>query len=98
VKSRGLPLVLAYTITNDKSPGQTLSKNVIDLNMPSGVVKVASAYVPLSGVQLLDDVVILQDVQINALQVKSSEAQTNELPRLTDRFKQTKQKYARYFC
>lgn len=74
-----------------------MSKIVIDLNMPPGVVEVASAYVPLSRVQRLDDLVILQDFHINALQVKPSKGQTDELLRLKERFEQTKLKYARYF-
>jgi hypothetical protein len=97
VKRRGLPLVPAYAITTHKSQGQTLSKIVIDLNMPPGVVEVASAYVPLSRVRRLDDLIILQNFHINVLQVKPSKAQTDELSRLTDLFKQTKEKYARYF-
>ncbi|CAF4668380.1 unnamed protein product, partial [Rotaria socialis] len=68
VKRRGLPLVPAYSITTHKSQGQTLPKIVIDLNMPPGMVEVASAYVPLSRVQQLTDLTILQDFNINALQ------------------------------
>ncbi|CAF3219894.1 unnamed protein product [Rotaria sp. Silwood2] len=97
VKRRGLPLIPAYAITTHKSQGQTLSKIAIDLNMPPGIVEVASAYVPLSRVQRLDDLVILQDFPINALQVKPSKAQIDEISRLHDLFKQTKEKYARYF-
>jgi hypothetical protein len=97
VKRKGLPIVPAFAITTHKSQGQTLSKIVIDLNMAPGVVEVASAYVPLSRVKRLDDLVILQDFHINTLLVKPSKAQTNELSRLTDLFLQTKQKYAHYF-
>lgn len=97
MKRRGLPLVPAYSITTHKSQGQTLSKIIIDLNMPPGAVEVASAYVPLSRVQRLIDLVILQDFNIKVLQVKPSKAQINELSRLKDLFQQTKQKYAHYF-
>lgn len=97
VKRRGLPLVPAYSITTHKSQGQTLSKIIIDLNMPPGVIEVASAYVPLSRVQRLIDLVILQDFSINVLQVKPSKGQISELTRLKDLFQQTKQKYSRYF-
>ena len=97
VKRKGLPLVPAYSITTHKSQGQTLPKIVIDLNMPPGMVEVASAYVPLSRVQRLTDLVILQDFNINALQVKPSKGQTAELERLTVIFEQTKQRYAHYF-
>ena len=71
VKRKGLPLIPAYSITTHKSQGQTLRKIVIDLNMPPGIVEVASAYVPLSRVQQLTDLVILQDFNISALQVKT---------------------------
>ncbi|CAF1653105.1 unnamed protein product, partial [Adineta ricciae] len=67
VKRKALPLIPAYSITTHKSQGQTLPKIVIDLNMPPGTVEVASAYVPLSRVQRLSDLVILQDFSIDAL-------------------------------
>ena len=97
VKRRGLPLVPAYSITTHKSQGQTLPKIVIDLNMPPGVVEVASAYVPLSRVQQLTDLVILQDFSINALQVKPSKRQISEMNRLTAIFEETKKNYFHYF-
>ncbi|CAF4379761.1 unnamed protein product, partial [Adineta steineri] len=68
VKRKALPLIPAYSITTHKSQGQTLPKIVIDLNMPPGMVEVASAYVPLSRVEQLTDLVILQDFTISALQ------------------------------
>lgn len=97
VKRRGLPLVPAYSITTHKSQGQTLPKIVIDLNMPPGNVEVASAYVPLSRVQRLTDLVILQDFSITALQVKPSKRQTAEINRLTAIFEKTKHCYPLYF-
>lgn len=97
VKRKGLPLIPAYSITTHKSQGQTLPKIVIDLNMPPGIVEVASAYVPLSRVQQLTDLVILRDFSINALRVKPSKGQIAELKRLTVIFEQTKQRYAHYF-
>ncbi|CAF3371313.1 unnamed protein product [Rotaria socialis] len=97
VKRRGLPLVPAYSITTHKSQGQALPKIVIDLNMPPGMVEVASAYVPLSRVQQLVDLTILQDFNINALQVKPSKGQIAEINRLSVIFKQTKQRYAHCF-
>ncbi len=96
-KRKGLPLILAYSITTHKSQGQTLRKIVIDLNMPPGMIEVASAYVPLSRVQQLTDLVILQDFSINALRVKPSKGQLAELNRLAIIFEQTKQRYAKYF-
>ena len=58
VKRRALPIVPAFAITTHKSQDQALPKIVIDLNMPSGIVEVASVDVPLSRVQRLDDLVI----------------------------------------
>jgi len=97
VKRKGLPLIPAYCITTHKSQGQTIPKIVIDLNMPPGTIEVASAYVPLSRVQQLTDLVILQDFSINALQVKPSKGQLAELNRLAAIFEQTKRNYAHYF-
>jgi ATP-dependent exoDNAse (exonuclease V) alpha subunit len=97
VKRKALPLIPAYSITTHKSQGQTLRKIVIDLNMPPGMVEVASAYVPLSRVQQLTDLVILQDFNISALQVKPSKGQLAEINRLAIIFEQTKQRYAKYF-
>jgi len=97
VKRRGLPLVPAYSITTHKSQGQTLPKIVIDLNMPPGVVEVASAYVPLSRVQQLTDLVVLQDFSITALQVKPSKRQIAEMNRLAGIFEETKRRYSHYF-
>ena len=97
VKRRGLPLIPAYSITTHKSQGQTLPKIVIDLNMPPGIVEVASAYVPLSRVQQLTDLVILQDFNITALQVKPAKRQIAEINRLNAIFEETKHRYAHYF-
>ncbi len=97
VKRKALPLVPAYSITTHKSQGQTLPKIVIDLNMPPGMVEVASAYVPLSRVQKLTDLIILQDFSINVLQVKPSNGQIAEINRLAAIFKETKYRYAHYF-
>jgi len=97
VKRKGLPLIPAYSITTHKSQGQTLPKIVIDLNMPPGAVEVASAYVPLSRVKKLDDLVILQDFHIDVLRVKPSKGQIDELKRLASLFEQTKQRYTHYF-
>ena len=97
VKRKTLPLIPAYSITTHKSQGQTLPKIVIDLNMPSGMVEVTSAYVPLSRVQQLTDLIILQDFSISALQVKPSKGQIAELNRLAIIFEQTKTRYPQYF-
>lgn len=97
VSRKTLPLIPAYSITTHKSQGQTLPKIVIDLNMPPGMVEVASAYVPLSRVQQLTDLIILQDFNINTLQVKPSKGQIAEQNRLVTVFEQTKRRYPQYF-
>lgn len=97
VKRKTLPLIPAYSITTHKSQGQTLPKIVIDLNMPPGMIEVASAYVPLSRVKQLTDLVILQEFSIDALQVKPSKGQIAEQNRLFVIFQQTKQRYPQYF-
>ncbi|CAF4697392.1 unnamed protein product, partial [Rotaria sp. Silwood2] len=66
IQRRRLPLVSAYSITAHKSQGQTLLKIIIDLNMPSGMIEVASSYFPLSHVQRLANVAILRDFNISA--------------------------------
>ena len=97
VKRRGLPLVPAYSITTHKSQGQTLPKIIIDLNMPPGMVEVASAYVPLSRVKQLADIAILRDFDISALRIKPSKGQMDELSRLSVIFGETKRRYSHYF-
>lgn len=97
VKRRGLPLVPAYSITTHKSQGQTLPKIIIDLNMPPGIVEVASAYVPLSRVKQLGDIAILRDFDISALRIKPSKSQLEEMSRLFAIFVATKQRYSHYF-
>ena len=97
VKRRGLPLVPAYSITTHKSQGQTLPKIIIDLNMPPGMVEVASAYVPLSRVKQLADIAILRGFDISALRIKPSKGQMDELSRLSVIFGETKRRYSHYF-
>lgn len=96
VKRKALPIIPAYSITTHKSQGQTLSKIIIDLNMPPGIVEVASAYVPLSRVKQLTDLIILQDFNIKTLQVKPSKAQLAEMARLNALFLVAKRRYAHY--
>lgn len=98
VKRKALPIIPAYSITTHKSQGQTLPKIIIDLNMPPGMVEVPSAYVPLSRVKQLTDLIILQDFNIKTLQVKPSKAQLAEMARLNALFLVTKRRYAHYFA
>ena len=97
VKRRGLPLVPAYSITTHKSQGQTLPKIIIDLNMPPGMVEVASCYVPLSRVKHLADIAILRDFDISALRIKPSKGQIDELSRLSNLSEKTRRQYSHYF-
>ncbi|CAF1476030.1 unnamed protein product, partial [Rotaria sordida] len=62
-----------------KSQGQTLGKIIIDLIMPPDPVEVASAYVPLSRVKRLDDLLIIRPFEFATLQMKPSTAQLEEL-------------------
>jgi hypothetical protein len=94
VKHKALPLIPAYSITTHKSQGQTLSKLIIDLVMPPGPTEVASAYVPLSRVKRLDDLLILRPFEFGTLQVKPSVAQLEELNRLNIIAKNTRKRYS----
>jgi Leucine-rich repeat (LRR) protein len=77
--------------------GQILPKIIIDLNMPPGMVEVASSYVPLSRVKQLADIAILRDVDISALRIKPLKDQLEELSRLSAIFGETKRRYSHYF-
>ena len=94
VKRKALPLIPAYSITTHKSQGQTLHKISIDLVMPPGPIEVASAYVPLSRVKRLDDLVIIRPFEFTALQVKPSAAQLEELTRLNKIAKNTQKNFS----
>ncbi|CAF4921394.1 unnamed protein product [Rotaria socialis] len=82
IKRKAFPLISAYSMTTHKSQDQILGKIINDLVMPPGSVEVASAYVPLSRVKRLDDLLIIRPFEFAALQVKSSTAQREELIRL----------------
>ncbi|CAF1292643.1 unnamed protein product [Rotaria sordida] len=91
VKRKALPLIPTYSMTTHKSQGQTLGKIIVDLVMASGPLEVASAYVPLSRVKRLDDILIIRPFVFATLQVKPSTAQIEELKRL-DRIAQDTRK------
>jgi ATP-dependent exoDNAse (exonuclease V) alpha subunit len=93
VKRKALPLVPAYSITTHKSQGQTLSKIIVDLVMPPGPMELASIYVPLSRVKRLEDLIILRPFEFEALHVKPSKAQLEELNRLELIVKKTREHY-----
>ncbi len=81
-------------LTTHKSHGQTLGKIIIDLVMPPGPIEVASAYVPLSRVKRLADLIILRPFEFTNLQVKPSVAQLEELNRLNIIAKNTRRRYS----
>ncbi len=59
----------AYSITIRKVQGQTMSKVVVDLRLPSGREEIASRYVPLDRVKSRKDIAILRDFPFSTLQV-----------------------------
>ena len=69
-----IPLVEAYSYTSYKSQGKTLNAIITDLVPPVGMPTNPSfAYVPLSRVRSLQDLVILRPFPITVLQAKQSE-------------------------
>lgn len=68
----GQGLIPANSIITLKSQRQPLPKIILDLNMPRGMVEVASFYVPLSRMKQLADIAILRDFDISSFQIKPS--------------------------
>ena len=79
VNRRSLPLVPAYSITTHKSQGQTLSKVVIDLKLPSETDDIAAVYVPLSRVKHLADLVLVRYFDYKVLLIKPSKSQVAQV-------------------
>ncbi len=69
VTRKALPFVPAYSITTRKVQGQTMSKVVVDLRLPSGREEIASRYVPLDRVKSRKGIAILRDFPFSALQL-----------------------------
>ncbi|CAF4585414.1 unnamed protein product, partial [Rotaria socialis] len=93
IKRRALPLVPAYCITTHKSQGQTLNKVVVDLKLPNETDDIAAAYVPLSRVKLLTDVVILRYFDYKVLLIKPSKSQLTEIGRLDKLYLETQTRF-----
>ena len=77
VNRRHFPLVPRFSCTAHKSQGQTLQKAIVDLVPRNGKTKglgIEFAYVPLSRVRSLQDVMILRPFDPVILKVKPSEA------------------------
>ncbi|CAF1541345.1 unnamed protein product, partial [Rotaria sordida] len=97
IKRSALPLVPAYCITTHKSQGQTLSKVVIDLKLPSETDDIAAVYVPLSRVKRLVDLAILRPFDYKALLMKPSKSQVTEMERLDQLFLKTRSRFSEWF-
>jgi hypothetical protein len=97
IKRSALPLVPAYCITTHKSQGQTLSKVVIDLKLPSETDDIAAVYVPLSRVRRLVDLAILRPFDYKVLLMKPSKSQVTEMERLDQLFLKTRSRFSEWF-
>ena len=75
VNRRHFPLVPRFSCTAHKSQGQTLTKAIVDLTIPSTVknVGIEHAYVPLSRVRRLEDLTILRAFDPRVLREQVSE-------------------------
>lgn len=97
IKRRALPLVPAYCITTHKSQGQTLGKVVIDLKLPNETDDIAAAYVPLSRVKRLVDLVILRHFDHKVLLIKPTQSQLAEIERLDKLYLITETRFSEWF-
>ncbi|CAF1223162.1 unnamed protein product, partial [Didymodactylos carnosus] len=83
VTRKQFPFVPAYSITTYNSQGQTLPKIIVDLVFPPGSrPQVAAAYVPISRVKKLENLIFLQPFSVSALQTRPSPDLLKELARL----------------
>ena len=74
INRKHFPLVPLFSCTAHKSQGQTLSKAIVDLvPVRKGGVGVEFAYVPLSRVRRLDDLIILRPFDPTILRAKVNE-------------------------
>ena len=82
VSRRHFPIVPRFSCTAHKSQGQTLHKAIIDLVPRNGKIKglgIEFAYVPLSRVRRLQDVMILRPFNPLVLKIPKREALTDML-------------------
>ena len=70
---------------------------VIDLKLPTETEDIAAAYVPLSRVKRLDDLVILRHFDYKTLLVKPSKSQAAEIARLDKLFVETRARFPEWF-
>jgi hypothetical protein len=91
-----LPIVPAFAITTYKAQGLTMSKVVVDLQLPPATSQAASIYVLLSRVTRAGDVTILRHFDMEILEVQPSSAQDAELKCLDELDRETQQEYAHF--
>ncbi len=83
IKRTQFPFVPGNVITTYKAQGQTIPKVIIDLVLPPYVSKfeIAAAYVPLSRVKSLEDILILRNFKFESISMKPTLHQKLELNR-----------------
>ncbi len=92
-----LPLVASYSYTSYKSQNKTLDAVVADLLPPHGIpIEPSFAYVPLSRVRSLQDLIILRPFPITVLQGRrpddliAQDKRFNEMDKMTQNYNNTK--------
>lgn len=81
VKRTQFPFVPAYVITTYKAQRQTIPKAIIDLVLTPYASKfeIAAAYVPLSRVKTLENILIIQNFKFKSISMKPTLHQKLEL-------------------
>ncbi|CAF2818535.1 unnamed protein product [Rotaria sp. Silwood2] len=97
IKRRALPLVPAYSITTNKSQGQTLRNVVIDLKLLNETDDIAAMYVPLSRVKRLTDLIIFRHFDYKILTMTPSKSQPAEIERLDKLYLETQWRFPEWF-
>lgn len=83
VKRVQFSIIPAYAITTYKSQGQTMIRIVIDLILPPFACKeIATAYVPLSRAQTLDNILILRDFEFASINISQTFNQKLEIDKI----------------
>jgi ATP-dependent exoDNAse (exonuclease V) alpha subunit len=68
------PIVPKFSCTSHKSQGQTLPKAIVDLTPTGRHVGVEFAYVPLSRVRTMSDLMLLRPIDRSILRIRVNEA------------------------
>lgn len=99
VKRKQFPLVPAFGYTSYNSQGQTISNALIEMNFPPPPFQkeVATAYVPLTRVKLMENLAFCRDFPLSNLQIKPSKEQKAEIERLRKLNDQTKLKFENHY-